>query len=231
MLHPFLDKMSDRELGGLSPANVGGALKMSVADLSRVTRLHRNTLARHPASPLVQARVGEVARIIAAAADLIGDDRRAAIWFRHQPLSGFGGQTAEELVTSGHEGSWPAIYLSEQIETAFAESQQELGVRPGTFVAYALDAAAVVDLTDPSTQAELDVAPKDLSSPWKTLAWVEGVTPPTWRLADRLVQSHAGARTPSVQYPGGTNLVLWRWNVAGAPSLHVLDPRGELTRT
>lgn len=102
MLSPFLDKVADVEHGGLSPERLGGVLKMSVADLSRVTRLHRNTLTRHPGSPVVQARVGEVARILAAAAELTGDDRKAAVWFRHQPLAGFDGQTAEELVTSGH---------------------------------------------------------------------------------------------------------------------------------
>jgi len=34
---------------------------------------------------------------------MMGDDlAKAAIWFRHQPLSGFDGQTAEELVAAGH---------------------------------------------------------------------------------------------------------------------------------
>jgi uncharacterized protein (DUF2384 family) len=66
-----------------------------------VTRLHRNTLTRRPQSPSVQARVGEVARIVAAAAEMIGDDR-AAVWFRHQPLAGFAGRTAEEMVAAGH---------------------------------------------------------------------------------------------------------------------------------
>ncbi|HEX4199101.1 MAG TPA: MbcA/ParS/Xre antitoxin family protein [Caulobacteraceae bacterium] len=102
MLAQFLEKVADPDDGGLSPDRVGGALKMSVADLSRLTRLHRNTLTRTPHSPSVQARLGEVARIVAAASDLIGDDDRAAIWFRHQPLAGFDGQTAEELVASGH---------------------------------------------------------------------------------------------------------------------------------
>jgi uncharacterized protein (DUF2384 family) len=100
MLSRFLADVTDPG-GGLSPGLVGGALKMSVADMARVTRLHRNTLTRRPHSPSVQARVGEVARIVAAAADLIGDDR-AGVWFRHQPLAGFAGRTAEELVAAGH---------------------------------------------------------------------------------------------------------------------------------
>ncbi|MDQ2861151.1 MAG: MbcA/ParS/Xre antitoxin family protein [Pseudomonadota bacterium] len=102
MLSRFLAKAADPKGGGLSPSRVGGALKMSVADLSRVTRLHRNTITRTPGSPSVQARVGEIARIVTAAAEIVGDDAKAAVWFRHQPLMGFGGQTAEELVSAGH---------------------------------------------------------------------------------------------------------------------------------
>jgi uncharacterized protein (DUF2384 family) len=101
MLTQFLDKVTDPKRGGVSPARVGGALKMSVSDLSRLTRLHRNTLTRTPQSPSVQARLGEVARIVAAAAEIIGDDERAAVWFRHQPLAGFAGRTAAELVADG----------------------------------------------------------------------------------------------------------------------------------
>jgi uncharacterized protein (DUF2384 family) len=101
VLSGFLQRMTEPEGGGVSPNRVSGALKMSVADLSRVTRLHRNTLTRTPGSPSVQARVGEVARIVAQAAEILGDEGRAAVWFRHQPLAGFDGRTAEELVGAG----------------------------------------------------------------------------------------------------------------------------------
>ena len=67
-----------------------------------MTHLHRNTLARKPQSDRVQARLGEIARIIGLAADLIGDADRAVIWFRHQPLQGFDHKTAEQLVAEGH---------------------------------------------------------------------------------------------------------------------------------
>lgn len=102
MLSDFLDRVSEPKGGGLSPSRVGGALKMSVADLSRITRLHRNTLTRTPGSPSVQARVGEIARIVARAGEILGDDNRGAVWFRHQPLAGFDGRTAEDLVAAGH---------------------------------------------------------------------------------------------------------------------------------
>jgi uncharacterized protein (DUF2384 family) len=105
MLGDFLERVVAPDGGGLSPERVGDALRMSVADLSRVTRLHRNTLTRTPGSPSVQARIGEVARIVAQAAEIIGDDARAVIWFRHQPLTAFDGSTAEELVSAGQAGA------------------------------------------------------------------------------------------------------------------------------
>ncbi len=145
--------------------------------------------------------------------------------WRAQPLSGQG--------AARHGGRWnrpgvPALYLSETIETAFAEYQQELGVRPGTFVAYEVAGKGVADLTDPAVVASLGVSGADLLASWKQIAWVEGRDPPTWRLFDQLAGNAAGVRVPSAQYPGGVNLVLWRWNDAGAPTVSFHDPGGEL---
>jgi hypothetical protein len=53
--------------------------------------------------PVEAARLVEAARIVAEAAALLGGDMtRAALWFRHHPLAGFGGATAEGLVAAGH---------------------------------------------------------------------------------------------------------------------------------
>jgi uncharacterized protein (DUF2384 family) len=47
--------------------------------------------------------LGEVARVLAVATELLGGDvSRAVIWFRFQPLAGFDGKTAVELVEAGH---------------------------------------------------------------------------------------------------------------------------------
>lgn len=93
----------DPELRGISPERVAAILNLPMADIARLAAVHRNTLARAPSSPKVQNRLGDVMRILADAADLLGDDLdRAIIWFRHQPLAGFDGQTAEELVAQGH---------------------------------------------------------------------------------------------------------------------------------
>ena len=103
VLTAFLDDVTDRRRGVIVPERVGKVLRISLAELARLTKVHRNTLAQNPDSPVVQERLGAVARIVAAAADLLdGDTGRAVIWFRHQPLAGFDGATAAELTAAGH---------------------------------------------------------------------------------------------------------------------------------
>jgi uncharacterized protein (DUF2384 family) len=102
MLSAYLADVTDQR-GLLSPQRISDTLRVPLAHLARIAKVHRNTLAQHPDSPAVQARLGEVARVIATAADLLGGDTgRAIVWFRHQPLAGFDGATAEELVAAGH---------------------------------------------------------------------------------------------------------------------------------
>lgn len=102
MLSTFLTQVMEPQKGAISPYRLSDVLHISLAHLSKLTQLHRNTLTRNPESPEVQQKLGEVARIISLAADLIGDEQRAIIWFRHQPLSGFDNKTAEELVQAGY---------------------------------------------------------------------------------------------------------------------------------
>jgi uncharacterized protein (DUF2384 family) len=105
MLNTYLESVLAPP-GILSPTRMSETLKVPLSRLAQITRLHRNSLSQHPGSPAVQDRLGEVARIISTASDLLdGDDVRAVIWFRHQPLSGFDGETAEELVAGGHAGA------------------------------------------------------------------------------------------------------------------------------
>jgi uncharacterized protein (DUF2384 family) len=101
MLSPLLDRLTEPGADIISPRLLGEALHLPLADLARLTQLHRNTLAQHPASPKVQERLGEIVRILARATTLTGDPGRAIVWFRHQPLSGFDHKTAEDLVTMG----------------------------------------------------------------------------------------------------------------------------------
>jgi uncharacterized protein (DUF2384 family) len=87
----------------MSPQGEGDALHVLLAKIARLTKVRRNSLAQHPDSPVVHERLGDIARIITTATGLLGGEQsRAIVWFKHQPLVGFDGQTAEELVAAGH---------------------------------------------------------------------------------------------------------------------------------
>jgi hypothetical protein len=72
--------------------------RLSMAQLARLA--HLNAMAAKPDSPAVQAKLEEIARIIARAVELAGDEGRGIIWFRHQPIAGLG-ETATELIENG----------------------------------------------------------------------------------------------------------------------------------
>jgi len=100
MLTAFLDNV--QEAGTISPRRLGLRLHMPVAQLAKIARLHRNSLGRRKITPATQERLGEIASIIAKATAVAGDEAKAIIWFKHQPIPGFRGETAQELVTAGH---------------------------------------------------------------------------------------------------------------------------------
>ncbi len=125
----------------------------------------------------------------------------------------------------------PALYLSEEIQTAFEEYQQDLLVRPGTFCAYRLNLSGVVDLCDPQVQSSAQVSPSVIFCAWKQILLVQKQIPPTWDAADRLIQlGFAGLRVPSAQRQGGVNLVVWQWNDIATRTVEVLDPRQDIPR-
>lgn len=99
MLATFLDDIRDRDL--IAPRRLAERLRLPMSRLAKLAHVNRNTMAAKHDSPAVQAKLGEIARIIARAADLAGDEGRAVIWFKYQPIPGFG-KTAEELVEQGN---------------------------------------------------------------------------------------------------------------------------------
>lgn len=146
----------------------------------------------------------------------------------HAPLSGAG------AAASGGRFNRPgiaALYTSFDPMTAIVEYEQEFGNRPGTFCSYDASIRPIVDLTDNETLEALNVKPSDLDCPWKEIAWINQQNPPTWRLADRLINDDiAGIKLPSFQNKTGVNLVLWKWADAKIRSLKVLDQMGDLPK-
>lgn len=125
-----------------------------------------------------------------------------------------------------------ALYLATDPATAVAEYYQGLP-KPGMLVPYRLEADAIADLTDSrGGPADPQIAAA-MADAWKRIALLDGQIPPGWAIAQDLIAAGAqGARVPSAQNKGGSNLVLWRWRGDGAAEgrtgdgarLTVLDP-------
>src|SRR3546814_3472668 len=60
MLTAFLDDIRDGDL--IAPRRMAERLRLPMTCLSRIAHLNRNTMTAHPASPTVQAKLGEIAR-------------------------------------------------------------------------------------------------------------------------------------------------------------------------
>ena len=147
----------------------------------------------------------------------------------HDPLSGEGA-----AIRGGrfNEPGMNALYLSADLMTAVAEYELDLGHRPGTFCAYEVDVAGIVDLTDAGILDNMGLTLEILRCPWKRMAWVDGARPPTWNVARELYDhAYAGVRVRSVPSPeNGVNIVLWRWNDVPERKVVVLDPLDDLPR-
>lgn len=122
----------------------------------------------------------------------------------------------------------PALYVATDPTTAISEYYQGIA-KPGMLAPYDLTASAIADLTDGKGQPADARIRGALAADWKTIARIDGGVPPSWTLAQELIDAAAdGALVPAVQQRGGTNLVLWRWHDAresgtGA-ALTLLDP-------
>ncbi|MBW4330284.1 RES family NAD+ phosphorylase [Stakelama sp. CBK3Z-3] len=119
----------------------------------------------------------------------------------------------------------PALYLSQSHHTAIVEMHQNL-VRPGTLVAFDVEADAIADLRGEDASLTHGL--------WRDQAMLRGEVPESWRLAERLIAEGAqGALIPSVLDPAGTNLVLWCWYREGeageGASLTLIDPEAVLS--
>lgn len=142
--------------------------------------------------------------------------RMLGIRWQHQPFASGSHLTGGRWNPPGTR----ALYLSADYHVAIQEMHQDL-VRPGTLVAYDVQAGAIADLThaDPAVTGCL----------WRDIYMVDKGMPPSWPVATRLIAAGAeGALIPSAQASGGTNLVLWRWHDAresgAGAALTLLDP-------
>ncbi len=100
MLATFFD---DIRIGAMiQPRLLAARLNLPMTKLAGLAHVNRNALTSKPNSPAIQAKLGEIAAIIARVAAMTEDEGAAIVWFKHQPIVGFGGKTAEDLVEEGH---------------------------------------------------------------------------------------------------------------------------------
>jgi uncharacterized protein (DUF2384 family) len=92
-----------REGGGpyLSARRVSEKLGLPLSELAAMIGVARTTLTAKSGARRVDAALSPLVRIVAMATEMAGDEARAAIWFKHQPLPGWGGRTALDLVRDG----------------------------------------------------------------------------------------------------------------------------------
>lgn len=85
----------------LSPRRIAESLGVTLAELAGLAGVARNTLAARSAARKADAALSPVVRILALAGEMAGGADRAAIWFKHQPIPGWAGKTAYDLVRDG----------------------------------------------------------------------------------------------------------------------------------
>lgn len=91
-------RFGDADAPFLSARRLAEALGVTLTDLSALTGLARNTLTAKTGARTVDVALSPIVRILALASEMAGDDQRAAIWFKHQPIPGWSGKTAYDLV-------------------------------------------------------------------------------------------------------------------------------------
>lgn len=117
MLASFLTDISDS--GHIVPKRLATRLSMTLISLSKLAHVNRNAMQARPRSSSVQDRLGEIAEIIARAAEITKDDGAAIIWFKFQPIAGFAGKTAQDLVEEGRAAA-VMLYLESVDNGAYA---------------------------------------------------------------------------------------------------------------
>lgn len=129
----------------------------------------------------------------------------------------------------------PALYTSSSYELAITEAHQGLPfkLQPLTIVSYTVDHASVLDLASTSACRATGVASEDLQCAWELIAF-NGSTPPSWILADRLIeQGVGGIIVPSLAEGSdnaSVNMVFWDWQVSPPHQVVVNDDENRLPK-
>lgn len=91
------------ENGRFAPARIAGVLRTTSAELARSAGLGRDAVQRRDRidSARTQTRLREMVEVLNKVTPRFGGPLIAYAWYRSQPLPGFSGQTAMQLVRDG----------------------------------------------------------------------------------------------------------------------------------
>ena len=94
------------EGGHFAPNRIATALRTTLDEVARTVGLGRDAVMRQDriASPKTQKRLREMVEILNRVEPRFGSALIAYAWYRSEPLAGFGGLTAMQLVREGHAG-------------------------------------------------------------------------------------------------------------------------------
>ncbi|RMX06779.1 RES domain-containing protein [Corticibacter populi] len=125
-----------------------------------------------------------------------------------------------------------ALYLSLDDATALAEYKQDNPwLPPGTICTFFVNHLRIADLSagfDPERWPSLWA---DYAVDWRAEWFDKSIEPPTWYMADDVVDAGLdGILFPSQARPGGTNLVIYRSSERPEEQLRVYDPNGVLKK-
>ncbi|MFC5587008.1 MbcA/ParS/Xre antitoxin family protein [Nitratireductor kimnyeongensis] len=95
------EHFADEKAPFLSARRVSELLGVTMVELSRLIGVARNTLTAKSGQRKVDQALSPVVRILAMATEMAGNEHRAVIWFKHQPIPGWAGKTAYDLVGEG----------------------------------------------------------------------------------------------------------------------------------
>jgi uncharacterized protein (DUF2384 family) len=101
MTNPLLPEDMPPNARDISPCRLADALGITIAELATITGVTRNALSAPSTSRATNAALAPLARVLFTATEMAGDESRAAIWFKHQPIPGYGGETAFDLARQG----------------------------------------------------------------------------------------------------------------------------------
>lgn len=99
--HPFVEQFREPNTPYLSPIRIGNMFGFQVQELAERAHVHRNTPSARPQAPQLQKYLQDMVRVLAVAAEMTGDKKRAAFLLRNEPLRAFGYKTADTLVQEG----------------------------------------------------------------------------------------------------------------------------------